>query len=242
MTKATPENLRALLELQGRDTRMTALAESLKTLQQEPELVTALKRRQAAVAKAKELDARKAELEKTVGEADRKLDDLLARLDKDRARRDAGGSAKEVSALQRNIEALTTQVEKARTAKTVATQQMEAFLTERATLLPKLKAADAEAKRLVAETQDKGATMQQEHRDLVAQRESLVQAVDNPALIGRYEKIRTGGHTIRTAATTRSGPLCGSCGSTLSPVEVADIEADPQEVSTCPSCGAIFAG
>ena len=52
MTKATPENFTALLELQRRDTRMAHLAESLKSLQSEPALVNALKRRQAAVAKA----------------------------------------------------------------------------------------------------------------------------------------------------------------------------------------------
>lgn len=242
MTKATPENLSALLELQRRDTRMTALADSLKTLQSEPQLVTALKRRQAAIAKAKELDTRKAELEKGASEADHKVDDLLGRLDKDRARRDSGGSAKEVSALQRQIESLTTQVEKARAAQATAAERLESFMAERATVLPKLQAADAEAKRLVAATQEQGAAMQQEHQELLAQRDSLVAAVDNPALIGRYEKIRTGGHKIRTAATTRSGPLCGSCGSGMSPAELAEIEADPAEVSTCPSCGAIFAG
>lgn len=240
--KASPGNLTALLELQTRDARITLLAQKLKELQSEPELVTALKRRQAAVHKAKELEARRADLEQAAGEAERRVDDLLARLEKDRGRRDAGGSAKEVSALQRQIESLTTQVEKARTAKSVADQQLDSFMAERSQLLPKLKAADAEAKGLVAQAQERGAAMQAEHQQLTGDREAFVQAVANPALVRQYEKIRIGGHSIRTAATTRSGATCGSCGSTMSPVELREIEADLTEVATCPSCGAIFAG
>lgn len=242
MTKATQENFTALLELQRRDARMTHLEESLKTLQAQPELVTALKRRQAAVAKAKELDAQRSQVAHAATLADQKLTELLDRLDKDRARRDAGGSAKEVSALQRQIDSLTTQVEKARAAKAAAGQKLDEFMAERAGILPKLQAADAEAKRLVAATQEKGAAMQAEHAQLSGERNHYVTAVDNAALVSRYQKIRTGGHTVRVAATTRVGATCGSCGSTMSPVELTEVESDPTEVSTCPSCGAIFAG
>lgn len=242
MTRATSENYAALLDLQRRDSRMTSLSESLKTLQQEPQLVAALKRRQAAVHTAKQLDGRRVELEKAESAAQQKLDDVLARLDKDRQRRDAGGSAKEVSALQRQIESLTTQVEKARAGLASATQELEAVRAERAAVLPKLQAADTEAKKLVADAQERGAAMQAEHAQLVGERDAAVAAVDNQPLLARYEKIRTGGHAIRTAATTRTGVTCGSCGSTMSPAELAEVEADPQEVSTCPSCGAIFAG
>ncbi|KAA9393240.1 hypothetical protein FCK90_13245 [Kocuria coralli] len=242
MTKATPENFTALLDLQRRDTRMTSLAGSLKTLQQEPELVAALKRRQAAINTARQMDGRKAELEKSASETAQKVSDLLARLESNRARRDAGGSAKEVSALQRQIDSLVTQVEKARTQQAAAQRELDAFTTERAAVLPKLQAADAEAKRLVAATQEKGAAMQAEHQQLVSERDAATAAVDNGPLVARYERIRTGGHAIRTAAATRSGPLCNSCGSAMSPAEVNEVEADPSEVSTCPSCGAIFAG
>lgn len=241
MTKATPENFIALLELQRRDARMTHLEESLKTLQSEPELVTALKRRQAAVAKAKELNTQRAHVEQAAALAEQKVTDLLDRLEKDRARRDAGGSAKEVSALQRQIDSLTTQVEKARAAKAVSGEKLDAFMTERSAILPKLQAADVAAKRLVAATQEKGAAMQAEHGQLAGERDQYVTAVDNAALVSRYQKIRTGGHAVRVAATTRTGATCGSCGSTMSPVELSEVEADPTEVSTCPSCGAIFA-
>ncbi|MDO5618262.1 zinc ribbon domain-containing protein [Kocuria sp.] len=240
MTTVTPENLSALLELQQRDTRMTALAEALQGLQSEPELVTALKRRQAAVAKAKELDTRRTELVAAQATAEQKLTDVLDRLEKDRARRDAGGSVKEVSALQRQIESLTTQVEKARAARVAAATELESFMQQRAVLMPKLQAADAEAKRLVAATKDRGASMQTEHQELAAGRDARVAAVGNTALVTRYERIRTGGHIIRTAATERTGPVCGSCGSTMSPAEVVDVEADATQISTCPSCGAIF--
>lgn len=242
MTKATQENFAALLELQRRDARMTQLEGSLKSLQSQPELVTALKRRQAAVAKAKELDTERVKVEEAANRAEQKVRDLLDRLDKDRARRDAGGSAKEVSALQRQIDSLTTQVEKARAAQGAAAEKLQAFMSERATILPRLQSADAEAKRLVTATQEKGAAMQAEHQELAGQRDQYVAEVDNPALVSRYLKIRAGGHAVRVAATTRTGATCGSCGSTMSPVELREVEADPTEVSTCPSCGAIFAG
>mgnify|MGYP007050670331 CR=1 FL=1 len=71
-------------------------------------------RQRAAVAKAKDLQARGAELVGARDAAHQKVDDLLARLETERARRDAGGSAKQVSAQTRQIESLTGQVEKAR--------------------------------------------------------------------------------------------------------------------------------
>ena len=79
MTTAAPEQFEALLALQSRDSRAATLRERLTVLQKEPELVESLKRQRAAVAKAKELQARGAELEGARDAAHQKVEDLLGR-------------------------------------------------------------------------------------------------------------------------------------------------------------------
>lgn len=241
MFTATPEQLDALLELQRRDTRALILRESLAGLQQEPELVTALKRRQAAVARAKELEARRRRLEGERDQARQRLDGLLERLEKDRARRDAGGTSKAVSALQRQIESLTTQIEKARAGRGAAEEALSGFLAERAELMPRLKAADARARELAARAEESGRQQQAELQQLQGEREGIVSGVGQPQLVARYERIRAaGGHRERTAVARRNGAACGACGSSMSPAELVAVEADPSALVTCGDCGAIL--
>ncbi|WP_186304426.1 zinc ribbon domain-containing protein [Kocuria palustris] len=241
MTTAAPEQFEALLALQTRDSRAAALREQLRVLQQEPQLVESLKRRRAAVAKAKELDSRRGELEKARDAAHRRVDDLLARLQTERARRDAGGSAKQVSAQTRQIESLTAQVEKARASADTADRELAAFQEERGRLMPRLKAADADARARADEAQEAGRRMRTELTELDARRDELAAGVGNAELVARYERIRGGGTgREKIAAARRQAAACGACGSPLSPAEVSAVEADPQSVAACADCGAIL--
>lgn len=241
MTTAAPEQFEALLSLQIRDSRAKTLREHLSVLQQEPELVSSLKRQRAAVAKAKELEARRGALEKARDAAHQRVDDLLSKLQAERERRDAGGSAKQVSAQTRQIESLTTQVEKARAAAATADQELAAFQEEHGKLMPRLKAADADARAKASEAQESGRQMQSELTSLDEQRDDLVAAVGNADLIARYERIRAGGTgREKIAAARRQTAACGACGSPMSPAEVSTLEADPQTVASCADCGAIL--
>lgn len=236
MTTAAPEQFEALLALQSRDSRAATLRERLTVLQKEPELVESLKRQRAAVAKAKELQARGAELVGARDAAHQKVDDLLARLETERARRDAGGSAKQVSAQTRQIESLTGQAEKARAGAERADQELAAFQSQRDELMPRLKAADADARARVGAAQESGRQMR-----LDQGRQDAVLAVGNDQLVARYERIRGGGTgREKIAAARRQASACGACGSPMSPAEVSALEADPQTVAACSDCGAIL--
>ena len=241
MTTAAPEQFEALLALQSRDSRAATLRERLTALQKEPELVESLKRQRAAVAKAKELQARGAELEGARDAAHQKVDDLLGRLETERARRDAGGSAKQVSAQTRQIESLTGQVEKARAGAERADQELAAFQSQRDELMPRLKAADADARARVSAAQESGKQMREELAGLDQGRQDAVLAVGNDQLVARYERIRGGGTgREKIAAARRQASACGACGSPMSPAEVSALEADPQTVAACSDCGAIL--
>lgn len=240
MTTAAPEQFEALLALQSRDSRAATLRERLTVLQKEPELVESLKRQRAAVAKAKELQARGAELVGARDAAHQKVDDLLARLETERARRDAGGSAKQVSAQTRQIESLTGQVEKARAGAERADQELAAFQSQRDELMPRLKAADADARARVGAAQESSKQMREELA-LDQGRQDAVLAVGNDQLVARYERIRGGGTgREKIAAARRQASACGACGSPMSPAEVSALEADPQTVAACSDCGAIL--
>ncbi|MDN5572847.1 MAG: hypothetical protein L0G19_02830, partial [Micrococcales bacterium] len=227
--------------LQSRDSRAATLRERLTVLQKEPELVESLKRQRAAVAKAKELQARGAELEGARDAAHQKVEDLLGRLETERARRDAGGSAKQVSAQTRQIESLTGQVEKARAGAERADQELAAFQSQRDELMPRLKAADADARARMGAAQESGKQMREELAGLGQGRQDAVLAVGNDQLVARYERIRGGGTgREKIAAARRQASACGACGSPMSPAEVSALEADPQTVAACADCGAIL--
>lgn len=241
MTTAAPEQFEALLALQDRDSRASSLRQQLTVLQQEPQLVESLKRQRAAVAKAKELEARRAELQRTRDAAHQRTEDLLARIGTERERRDAGGSAKQVSAQTRQIESLTGQIEKARAAAQRADQELAAFQEERGRLMPRLKAADADARARASAAQESGRRMREELAELEQQRPGAVEAIGNAELVQRYERIRGGGTAREKIAAARRGPGgCGACGSSMSPVELSAVEAAPETVAACADCGAIM--
>lgn len=241
MITAAPEQLEALLSLQELDARIHQLKETIQGLQQEPELVTSLQRQRSAVTKAKELEARRTELEKARDTSRQRVEDQLARIEGERARRDAGGSAKQVSAQTRQIESLTGQVEKSRTAAAQAEQALNAFLEQRSQLMPRLKAADADARARVAQMQESGRQMQEELADLQQRRPGAAEAVGHAELLTRYDRIRTGGSggEKRAAARLTDGQ-CGACGNGMSPTERAALQEAPGAVTTCADCGALL--
>ena len=107
--------------------------------------------------------------------------------------------------------------------------------------MPRLKAADADARARVGAAQESGKQMREELAGLDQGRQDAVLAVGNDQLVARYERIRGGGTgREKIAAARRQASACGACGSPMSPAEVSALEADPQTVAACADCGAIL--
>lgn len=241
MTRATPEQQRALLELERLDARLRRIAARITELREDPETARALQRRAAAIAAAKELDAAEQAIAQRLTAAEEKVARVQASIDKDRARLEQGGSAKDLMGLQHELDTRTRQLAEAEDAQLALMQEMDDALAHRAAVTPRLKEADAEARRRVAARDEEGAALVTERAQLTARRPEVAAAVGHDELVGRYERIRTGRSAERPAAAELRGTACGSCGSALSPTDAAVFRsAAADEVLVCPECGVIL--
>ena len=241
MSTATPEQQRALLELERVDARLRRIAARIEELRTDPDVAAALQLRARAVATAKELEAGEQEIRRRLDEAEQKVARVQASIEKDKKRLEQGGSAKELLGLQHEIETRTRQLAEAEEAELEIMQELDDAVAHRARITPRLKEADADARRRVAARDEEGRTLTAERAEVTGTRAAASDAVGHPALLARYEKIRTGRGTERPAAAELRGTVCGSCGTGLSPTDAAEFRgAAADAVLTCPECGVIL--
>ncbi|MFW6187381.1 MAG: zinc ribbon domain-containing protein [Actinomycetota bacterium] len=241
MSTATPEQQRALLELERVDARLRRIAARIAELRADPEVAAALQLRARAVAAAKELDAGEQGIRERLAAAEEKVARVQASIEKDRRRLEQGGSAKELMGLQHEIDTRTRQLTEAEEAELELMQELDDAAAHRTRVTPRLREADADARRRVAARDEEGRALTAEREQLAAARAAAAQAVGAPSLVARYERIRTGRGAERPAAAPLRGTVCGSCGTGLSPTDAATFRgAAPDEVLTCPECGVIL--
>ncbi|WP_298585089.1 zinc ribbon domain-containing protein [uncultured Kocuria sp.] len=241
MSTATTEQQRALLELERVDARLRRIAARIAELKADPDVAAALQLRARAIAAAKELESGEQEIRDRLAAAEQKAARVQASIEKDRRRLEQGGSAKDLMGLQHEIETRTRQLAEAEEAELEIMQELDDAVAHRARITPRLKEADAEARRRVAARDEEGQALTAERGGLAGTRTAAAEGVGNPALLARYEKIRTGRGTERPAAAELRGTACGSCGSALSPTDAATFRAAAEdEVLTCPECGVIL--
>ncbi len=241
MSTATPEQQRALLELERVDARLRRIAARIAELQADPEVAAALQLRARAIAAAKELEAGEQEIRGRLDAAEQKVARVQASIEKDRRRLELGGSAKDLMGLQHEIDTRTRQLGEAEEAELEIMQELDDAVAHRARITPRLKEADAEARRRVAARDEEGRTLTAERGGLTGARAAAAEGVGHPGLLARYERIRTGRGTERPAAAELRGTACGSCGTALSPTDAAAFRAAAaDEVLTCPECGVIL--
>ena len=241
MSTATPEQQRALLELERVDARLRRIAARIAELQTDPEVAAALQLRARAIATAKELGAAEQDVRDRLGAAEQKVARVQASIEKDRRRLEQGGSAKDLMGLQHEIDTRTRQLAEAEEAELEIMQELEDAVAHRARITPRLKEADAEARRRVEARDAEGRALTAERDELAGTRPAAADGVGHPGLLARYEKIRTGRGTGRPAAAELRGTACGSCGTALSPTDAATFRAAaPDEVLTCPECGVLL--
>jgi predicted nucleic acid-binding Zn-ribbon protein len=241
MSTATPEQQRALLELERVDARLRRIAARIAELKTDPEVAAALQLRARAIAAAKELDAGEQGIRERLAAAEEKAARVQASIEKDRKRLEQGGTARDLMGLQHEIDTRTRQLAEAEEAELELMQELDDAAARRARITPRLKQADADARRRVAARDEEGRILTAEREELAATRPAVAQAVGAPALVARYERIRTGRGTERPAAAALRGTACGSCGTALSPTDAAAFRAaGPDEVLTCPECGVLL--
>lgn len=241
MSTATPEQQRALLELERVDARLRRIAARIAELQTDPEVAAALQLRARAIAAAKELESGEREIRDRMAAAEQKVARVQASIEKDRRRLEQGGSAKDLMGLQHEIDTRTRQLAEAEEAELEVMQELEDAVAHRARITPRLKEADAEARRRVEARDAEGRSLTVERGELAGARPAAAEGVGHPGLLARYEKIRTGRGTERPAAAELRGTACGSCGTALSPTDAATFRATAaDEVLTCPECGVIL--
>ncbi|MFF0989545.1 zinc ribbon domain-containing protein [Kocuria nitroreducens] len=241
MSTATPEQQRALLELERVHARLRRIAARIAELQTDPEVASALQLRARAIATAKELESGEQAIRDRLAAAEQKVARIQASIEKDRRRLEQGGSAKDLMGLQHEIDTRTRQLGEAEEAELEVLQELEDAVAHRARITPRFKEADAEARRRVEARDAEGRALTAERGELAGARTTAAEGVGRPALLARYEKIRTGRGTERPAAAELRGTACGSCGTALSPTDAATFRAAaPDEVLVCPECGVIL--
>ncbi|MFI7483068.1 zinc ribbon domain-containing protein [Kocuria sp. M1R5S2] len=240
MSTATPEQQRALLELERVDARLRRIAGRIVELKNDPEVAAALQLRARAITAAQELDAGEQEIRRRLDEAEQKVARVQASIEKDRKRLEQGGTMKDLMGLQHEIETRTRQLAEAEEAELEIMQELDDAVAHRARITPRLKEADADARRRVAARDEEGRSLTEERAGLAGPRAAAAEAVGNAPLLARYERIRTGRGAARPAAAELRGTTCGACGTALSPADAASFASSAaDEVLTCPECGVI---
>lgn len=231
-------DLTALLALQRLDAEHDRLVQQLERARSAPdiaELEAAVARQAAAVAAQ---EKRLAELRRQA----RWEENEAAEVERERARQERklyGGTVtnlKELEQLQAKVEELRRKVGHHEEAALVAMEESDA-------LAPEVQAAAAERARLQALLDARRAEQAEICRELEARlaeiparRAALVEAVDDPRLVERYERNRGRGGGIAVAAITDG--RCEACRVKVSAAILSQARAN--QVVQCENCGRIL--
>ena len=233
--------LAALLDLQAVDAELHSIMIKAQALKESEHVKALMARRGQAVQAAKELDAQGQEAASAVDAAERKVQDIQAKIDRDTERLNHGGTAKDLMGIQHEIDTLTKHRGEAEEDQYRAMEHAETVAADREQKLPLLRAADSEAKEAVAQRDRDLAALRERHQELAAQRPGRVSAVDDQALVKRYDSLRNarGGGRIAVARFERD--TCGACGTHMSPVDAATVTETPADsIPTCMECSALL--
>lgn len=234
---AAPADQRLLLELADIDRRLRRAENARRNPPQAARVQELVAQRgvqsgELAV-RAGVRDELRAELARVEGDASV----AAQRRDRDRARLETSASAKDAQALEREIAALTTRLS--------GLEDTELELMER---LESAEAAVAEQEALLAETTAEGQRLSAEGRTHVENasgeitalgrdREAVAVRVPEP-LVAAYERLAARGG-VAAGLFTRG--TCGACNVLLSPSDLQELRAVPDDVvATCPECGALL--
>jgi predicted nucleic acid-binding Zn-ribbon protein len=234
------EGLRALLEVQERDTEADQLRHRKSHLPERARLdavVAELAGVEADGATASrerdELARRQAELEVDIGEVDRRTQDIDRQM-----RSGAVTASRDLQAMADQIDGLKRRKSTLEDSEIEIMEALEPVELRVTTLQDKWAALDAEAAELRVRVAELEAALDAELAAALAARATAVDSVP-PELVATYEKLRArlGG----VGAASLVGSSCGGCHLTLPAGEIDRIRhLPPDALVTCDQCGRIL--
>lgn len=236
----TSESLRALLDLQERDTTLDQLRRRRDGLTERVERDEAAARLEAIRERAAETSDRRDELLRD----QRRHQDEAAVLDEKRQAHQAtlyDGSItnpRELQDLQEEIESLGRRIGEIEDRELEVMEELEPVETELASIAEEEADVGRDLDRAEAELLAAEAEIDARVAEVQPERDELTIGVD-PALLEEYEgfrRARGGG----IAAARLQGNRCGGCNLEVSAVAVAAMKKNPGEAARCEECGCIL--
>lgn len=238
MAKAAPAEQLKLLELQGLDARLTALANRRRALETDPrirDLEAALSVANGELGAAK-LAVHDAEAELKRAEAD--VEQVTSRIDRDEARLNSGtGLSKDLVALQKDIASLNKRRSDLEDVELEVLERLDTLRERQAAQQQIVDDIQGSFGSIRSELDQELAEVDAEAAKVKAHRAAFAQALD-AGLLAVYEKTlaRRGVGAARLFHGTSE-----ASGMKLSPGDLADIKAAaPEDIVFCPDSGAIL--
>lgn len=235
----TSESLRALLDLQERDTTLDQLRRRRDGLPERAERDEAAARLEAIRERAAETAARRDELRRD----QRRHQDEAAVLDERRQAHQATlydgsiGNPRELQDLQEEIESLGRRIGEIEDRELEVMEVLEPVETELASIATDEAEVGGDLDRAEAELVAAEAEIDARIAEVQPERDGLTSRID-PGLLEEYEGFRRARGGI--AAARLQGNRCGGCNLGLSAVAVAAMKKNPDEAARCEECGCIL--
>ena len=236
--KASPQDQRSILDIQGFDFATGTLANKIKTLPETLELSTTIIKsnnaRDLRIAAQTELSDVKRELLRA--EAD--VEQIVTRITRDEARL-SGGSAspKELEQLQHEVVSLNARRSELEEVELEIMMRVEAINTRISDLENEEKTLAAEILDLEIRKENALAALNNEIESIAKERSETIASVEK-ALVDLYEKIRS---SNGTGAASLVGGQCKGCNLPVNTVELGRIAALAEdEVVRCEECRCIL--
>jgi len=236
--KASPQDQRSILDIQGFDFATSTLTNKIKNLPEAIELnATIIKSNNARdlrIAAQTELSDVKRELLRAEGD----VEQIVTRITRDEARL-SGGSAspKELEQLQHEVVSLNARRSELEEVELEIMMRVEAINTRISDLENEEKTLAAEISDLEIRKENALAALNNEIESIAKERSETIASVEK-ALVDLYEKIRS---SNGTGAATLVGGQCKGCNLSVNTVELGRIASLAEdEVVRCEECRCIL--
>jgi len=236
--KASPQDQRSILDIQGFDFATSALANKIKNLPEAIELsstiIKANNARDLRIAAQTELSDVKRELLRAEGD----VEQIVTRITRDEARLSSGNaSPKELEQLQHEVGSLNLRRSELEEIELEIMMRVEGINTRISELENEEKSLATDIADLEIRKENALATLNNEIESIAKERSETLASVDT-TFAQLYEKIRSGSGT---GAAALVGGQCKGCHLSVNTVEIGRIAALPEdEVVRCEECRCIL--
>lgn len=237
--KASVEDQRRLLEVQGLDTRLRQVAHRARSLPEHADIAALAKKQSATRDRVVSARTSLSDLQRELAKAEADVTQVRDRAERDRRRLEEGGSsAKDLVGLQHELESLARRQTTLEDVELDVMERLEKAQAELDELIRTDTELEEASQQLVGSRDEQVSGLRAEHAAIAQERQKAVSDVDEK-LMALYARVaeKSGG---LGAAEVLEG-RCGGCRLELNPVEVAALRsAAPDDVMQCEECSCIL--